>query len=86
MTPYEKEQLFSLIHRQFPRWPSTFSKCWNETCPEQARGGHECQKCLEKKLETISDKKTARKYMKIVLEMREIEVNLLSQPENNDET
>lgn len=77
MTAYEKEQLFNLIGRQYPRWPSTFSKCWNDHCYENSRGGHECSKCLEKKLAYITNNKTAKKYIKIISELRNIEINTL---------
>lgn len=84
MTAYEKEQLFNLIGRQYPRWPSTFSKCWNEHCFESARGGHECSGCLEKKLAYLADNKTAKKYIKLISELREIEIKVLSTNEQHE--
>ena len=77
MTAYEKEQIFNLIARQFPRWPSTYSKCWNESCNEFGRGGNECPKCLEGKLAEATDKKTAKKYLKLISELRHLEINIL---------
>ena len=77
MNAYDKEQLFNLIARQFPRWPSTYSKCFNESCDEFSRGGNECPKCLEGKLAEATDKKTAKKYLKLVAELRHLEIHIL---------
>jgi len=60
------ELILSDIWRQYPAWPSTFSKCAGEYCGNASRGGHLCPVCLSEALIELVGLDLGGKYAETV--------------------
>ena len=69
--------LVSDIWYQHPFWPTTFSGCFNEGCPEVARGGRECKKCLKKQLSALTSEEFATEFFQLLGDVRKCERKLV---------
>jgi hypothetical protein len=56
------ELIIGDLWRQYPAWPSTFSKCAGEYCENASRGGHLCPSCLTFALAELVGEARAAKY------------------------
>lgn len=50
------------IRRNYPDWPSTFSKCSTEECRNLGRGAGMCAYCHEKKLAEFVGEDLAKEF------------------------
>ena len=62
------ELILSDIWRQYPAWPSTFSRCASEYCGNSSRGGNLCPTCLERALGELVGESRAGRYVAAVEE------------------
>ena len=56
------ERLIADLWYQYPQWPSTFSGCAGENCPNMARGGALCPNCVTSALAELVGEARATKY------------------------
>lgn len=87
MTTNDKiANLVSDIWYQHPFWPTTFSGCFNEGCPEVARGGRECKKCLKKQLSALTSEEFATEFFQLLGDVRRCEHKLVYGETKKQET
>ncbi len=76
------EQIQHDLWQQFPTWPSTWSGCYNDDCPERARGGRLCRKCLQTELAGLVGPNLARMYVEAIGGVRALESGMRETVEN----
>lgn len=60
------ERLIADLWYQYPQWPSTFSGCANDDCPNIARGGALCPVCVSEALIELVGQDLGGKYAETV--------------------
>lgn len=78
--------LISEIWYQHPFWPTTFGPCSNEGCPETARGGRKCKKCLQKQLSALTSEEFATEFFQLLGDVRKYEHKLVYGETKKQET
>ncbi len=72
---YQIDQIITIIWRNLPLYPSTFGDCWMQ-CGNGARGGGLCMDCAQKDLAKLVGAKRAKQYVKLVKEIRYLEIDM----------
>lgn len=83
---YTREDLISVVRRNYPGWPSTFSKCETDGCSSQARGGGLCVECAQRLLAAQVGELLAARFVAAVEHLARLEREIRFGPDDQTES
>jgi len=70
--------LCTIIDRNYPLWPSTFSKCCTDDCGNLSRGGGLCSVCAASELAALVGRDLAYDYLSSVSDKADAALKIMS--------